>query len=72
MDKATEPTTRSFKKSDNVLSLFSELVKDMKKMSQNASTSAVEIFHALKIRYLPKSTFFEKKKMVASTKVAIS
>jgi len=27
-----------------------QLVKDMKKMDQNASTSALEIFHALKIR----------------------
>ena len=49
----------------------SQLVKDMKKMSENASTSAVEIFHALKIRYLPKSIFYEKEKMMASTKLAI-
>ena len=51
--------------------LQSELVKDMKKLSKCASTSSLEIFHALKIRYLPKSIFFEKDKMVAATKVAI-
>ena len=51
--------------------LQSELVKDMKKMSENASTSALEIFHALKIRYLPKSIFFEKEKMIAGTALAV-
>ena len=48
-----------------------ELLKDMKKISAEASTSSLEIFHALKIRYLPKSSFYEKEKMLASTKVAI-
>ena len=51
--------------------LQSQLVKDMKKMSENASTSALEIFHALKIRYLPKSIFFEKEKMIAGTEIAV-
>ena len=50
--------------------LQSQLVKDMVKMNENVSTSSLEIFHALKIRYLPKSTFFEKEKMIAGTELA--
>ena len=43
----------------------------MQKITAESSTSALEIFHALKIRYLPKSLFFEKDKMLAATKVSI-
>lgn len=48
-----------------------QLVKDMHKMNANISTAGLEIFHSLKIRYLPKSIFFEKDKMLASTALAI-
>ena len=64
MDKNGKPVPRS----DKEVLLQATLVKDMKKLSECASTSSLEIFHALKIRYLPKSIFFEKEKMMASTK----
>ena len=51
--------------------LQSTLVKDMKQLSKGATTTTLVIFHALKIRYLPKSIFFEKEKMIALTKVAV-
>ena len=48
-----------------------QLVKDMHKLNENISTAGLEVFHSLKIRYLPKSIFFEKDKMLASTALAI-
>ena len=48
-----------------------QLMKDMAKMSENVSTAALEVFHSLKIRYLPKSIFYEKEKMVAATELAV-
>ena len=47
-----------------------QLVKDIVYMSENVFTTEVEVFHALKIRYLPKSTFFELDKMVAGAELA--
>ena len=41
------------------------LVRDLKKMNHHVFTTYLEVFHALKIRYLPKSIFFEAEKMVA-------
>ncbi|XP_057316458.1 uncharacterized protein LOC130657485 [Hydractinia symbiolongicarpus] len=43
----------------------------MQKMNKNISTAGLEVFHSLKIRYLPKSVFYEKDKMLASTALAI-
>ena len=48
-----------------------ELVKDLFQTSENISTSGLEIFHSLKIKYLPKSIFLEKDKMMSSTAVAV-
>ena len=48
-----------------------QLVQDLYHTSENISTSGLEIFHSLKIRYLPKSIFFEKDKMMSSTAVAV-
>lgn len=47
-----------------------QLVKDIKKMNLNIFTTYLEIFHSLKIRYLPKSIFFEQEKMEAGVKLA--
>ena len=35
-----------------------KLVKDIGRMNENIFTTYLEVFHSLKIRYLPKSTFF--------------
>ena len=48
-----------------------QLVQDLYQTSENISTSGLEIFHPLKIRYLPKGIFFEKDKMMTSTAVAV-
>ena len=47
-----------------------QLVSDMKKMNENIFTTYLEVFHSLKIRYLPKSIFFEQEKMVAGMQLA--
>jgi len=46
------------------------LVKDMEKLNLNIYTTYLEVFHSLKIRYLPKSIFFEKEKMISGVKLA--
>lgn len=46
------------------------MVKDLKKMNQHVFTTYLEVFHALKIRYLPKSIFFEQEKMVVGMELA--
>ena len=48
--------------------LNSQLVKDLEKLNENLFTTHLEVFHALKIRYLPKSIFFEQEKMEAGVK----
>ena len=37
------------------------LIKDMEKMNKNINTTYLEVFHSLKIRYIPKTIFFEQK-----------
>ena len=39
------------------------LLKDMELLNLNVFTTHLEVFHSLKIRYLPKSIFFEQEKM---------
>ena len=39
------------------------LLKDMELLNLNVFTTHLGVFHALKIRYLPKSIFFEQEKM---------
>ncbi|XP_066918258.1 uncharacterized protein [Clytia hemisphaerica] len=40
-----------------------EFQKDLRKLNLNVFTTHLEVFHALKIRYLPKSIFYEQDKM---------
>lgn len=47
------------------------LVKDMEKLTEQLHTTLLEVFHSLKIRYLPKSIFFKMEKMLAGTQLAI-
>lgn len=47
------------------------LVKDLEKLTEQINTTLLEVFHSLKIRYLPKSTFFKMEKMLAGTQLAI-
>ena len=47
-----------------------QLVRDLKQLNENIFTTHLEVFHALKIRYLPKSIFFEQEKMVAGVELA--
>ena len=37
-----------------------QLVKDMHILNETISTAGLEVFHSLKMRYLPKSIFFKK------------
>ena len=37
---------------------------------QQINTTMLEVFHVLKIAYLPKRTFFEIDKLIASTQIA--
>ena len=46
------------------------LMKDMEKMNKNIYTTYLEVFHSLKIQYIPKSIFFEQEKMVSGAKLA--
>ena len=46
------------------------LMKDMKKMNKSIYTAYLEVFCSLKIRYIPKSVFFEQEKMVTGAKLA--
>ena len=43
---------------------------DLENMTEQANTTILEVFHALKIAYLPKKTFFGIKKMIAGTHIA--
>ena len=47
-----------------------QLTKDMEKINKNVYTTYLEVFHSLKIRYVPKSIFFEQEKMLAGAKLA--
>ncbi|XP_057308714.1 uncharacterized protein LOC130646995 [Hydractinia symbiolongicarpus] len=47
------------------------LVKDLEQMNEQIHTTMLEVFHSLKIRYLPKSSIFGMEKMIAGTQLAI-
>ena len=47
------------------------LVKDLEQMTEQVHTTLLEVFHSIKIRYLPKSTFFRMEKMIAGTQLAV-
>ena len=46
------------------------LLKDMELLNLNVFTTHLEVFHSLKIRYLPKSIFFWQEKMEAGMIIA--
>ena len=46
------------------------LVNDIKKMTEQVNTTMLEIFHGVKIRYLPKSIFYKMEKLFAGTQLA--
>lgn len=46
------------------------LMVDMKQMTEQINTTMLEVFHATKIGYLPKKTFFGIEKMIAGTQIA--
>ena len=46
------------------------LVADLEHMTEQVNTTLLEVFHAKKTSYLPKSTFFRMEKMVAGTQIA--
>ena len=46
------------------------LLADLENMTEQVNTTMLEDFHALKIAYLPRKTFFDIEKMIAGTKIA--
>ena len=46
------------------------LLADLENMTEQVNTTMLEDFHALKIPYLPRKTFFDIEKMIAGTKIA--
>lgn len=47
-----------------------QLMRDMEKMTDKIYTTYLEVFHSIKIRYLPKSVVFNMEKMIAGTELA--
>ena len=47
------------------------LVKDLEQMTEQVQTTMLEVFHGVKIRYLPKSIFYQMEKMIAGTQLAV-
>ena len=43
------------------------LHRDMERMNENTYASFLDVFHSVKIRYVPKQIFYEQDKMVAGT-----
>ena len=58
---------------NKLLTIITEprLVQDMEKMTEQVHTTYLEVFHSVKIRYLPKSVYFKMEKMIAGTQLAI-
>ena len=57
---------------DKLIKILSDklLLEDMEHMTQQVNTTMLEVFHATKIGYLPKKTFFQMEKMIAGTQIA--
>jgi len=51
--------------------LQASLVKDLEHMAEQINTTLLEVFHAEKIRYLPKSVYYRMEKMILGTQIAI-
>ena len=47
------------------------LVADIEKLTNQVNTTLLEVFHSVKVRYLPKSLFFRMEKMIAGTQLAV-
>ena len=67
--KWMKPCSPSYKAPKEVI-MDKVLMKDMEKMNKNIYTTYLEVFHSLKIWYIPKSIFFEQEKMVSGAKFA--
>ena len=46
------------------------LLPDMEHVTFDVNTALLEVFHSLKIRYLPKSIFYRMEKMIAGTEIS--
>ena len=46
------------------------LLADLENMTKQINKTMLEVFHALKIAYLPKKTFFGIEKMIAGRQIA--
>ena len=46
------------------------LLADMEHVTFDVDTTLLEVFHSLKIRYLPKSIFYRMEKMIAGTEIS--
>ena len=56
----------------NIIRVLSEksLLGDLEQMTEQVNTTMLEVFHAVKIGYLPKKTCFNIDKMIAGTQIA--
>ena len=57
---------------EKLVKIISEktIIADLEHMADKVNTTLLEIFHAKKVSYLPKSTFFRMEKMVAGAQIA--
>ena len=46
------------------------LHRDMERINENIYATCLEVFHSLKISYVPKKIFYEQDKMVAGTEMS--
>ena len=58
---------------EKLVKIISEktFIADLEHMTDKVNTTLLEIFHAKKVSYLPKSTFFRMKKMVSGEQIAV-
>ena len=57
---------------EKIIRVLSEksLLGDLEQMTEQVNTTMLEVFHAVKIGYLPKKTCFSIDKMIAGTQIA--
>ena len=51
--------------------LKKKLLGDLEQMTKQVNTTMLEVFHAVKIGYLPKKTCFSINKMIAGMQIAV-
>ena len=61
--------TQCYEKFKSIV-LQKQVVADLSLMTELVYTTLLEVFHSVKIRYLPKSIFFNMEKMIAGTQLA--